>query len=287
MRVAEALSLNYSSQLADLGIQAGFGNPYYHIGSLKSFADGGLGASTAWFTQPYTNNPSNYGIASDQLRNPQKMFASFQLADKAGLQLITHAIGDRANHTILDFYERLEKEDDPRDRRFRIEHAQTLLPADIPRFAQLHVIASAQPYHAIDDGRWAESRIGPERIKTTYAFRSLIDSGATVCFGSDWPVAPLAPLLGIYAADTRRTLDGKKPGGWTPEQRVSVALAVHAYTIGSAYAEHQEMVKGSIEPGKLADLIVLSEDIFTIPPEDIEKTKVDMTIFDGKLIYQR
>ena len=287
VRVAEALSLNYGSQLADLGIQAGFGNPYYHIGSLKSFADGGLGASTAWFTQPYTDNPSNYGIASDQLRDPQKMFASFQLADKAGLQLITHAIGDRANHTILDFYERLEQQDGPRDRRFRIEHAQTLLPADIPRFAQLHVIASVQPYHAIDDGRWAESRVGPERIKTTYAFRSLIDSGATVCFGSDWPVAPLSPLIGIYAAVTRRTLDGKNPSGWIPEQRITVAQAVHAYTIGSAYAEHQEKVKGSIEPGKLADLIVLSEDIFTIPPEAIEKTKVDMTIFDGKLIYQR
>ncbi len=287
VRVAEALSLNYGSQLADLGIQAGFGNPYFRIGSLKSFADGGLGASTAWFTQPYSDNPSNYGIASDQLRNPQKMFASFQLADKAGLQLITHAIGDRANHTILDFYERLEQQDGPRDRRFRIEHAQTLLLADIPRFAQLHVIASVQPYHAIDDGRWAESRVGPERIKTTYAFRSLIDSGATVCFGSDWPVAPLSPLIGIYAAVTRRTLDGKNPSGWTPEQRITVAQAVHAYTIGSAYAEHQEKVKGSIEPGKLADLIVLSEDIFTIPPEAIEKTKVDMTIFDGKLIYQR
>jgi predicted amidohydrolase YtcJ len=287
VRVAEALSLNYGRELADLGIQADFGNPYYHIGSLKSFADGGLGASTAWFTQPYTDNPSNYGIASDQLRNPEKMFADFQLADKAGLQLITHAIGDRANHTILDFYERLEKEDGPRNRRFRIEHAQTLLPSDIPRFAQLHVIASVQPYHAIDDGRWAESRIGPQRIKTTYAFRSLIDSGAIVCFGSDWPVAPLAPLIGIYAAVTRRTIDGKNPNGWIPEQKIAVAQAVKAYTVNAAYAEGEDNIKGAIKPGQLADIVVLADDIFSIDPVQIESAQVDFTIIDGKIVYQR
>jgi hypothetical protein len=287
VRVAEALSLNYAHQLSDLGIQADFGNAFFHVGSIKSFADGGLGASTAWFTQPYTDNLANTGIASDQLRDPGKMYADFQLADKAGLQLITHAIGDRANHSILDFYERLEKEDGPRDRRFRIEHAQTLLPSDIPRFAALHVIASMQPYHAIDDGRWAEGRIGPERIKTTYAFRSLIDSGATLCFGSDWPVAPLSPLIGIYAAVTRRTIDGKNPNGWIPAQKIAVPEAVRAYTVNAAYAEGEEQIKGAIVPGKLADITVLSADIFHIDPVQIEDTKVDMTIFDGKIVYDR
>jgi predicted amidohydrolase YtcJ len=287
VRVAEALSLNYAHQLSELGIEADFGNPWFHIGSLKSFADGGLGASTAWFTEPYTDNPSNSGIASDRLRNPEQMYADFKLADSAGLQLITHAIGDRANHTILDFYERLERDDGPRDRRLRIEHAQTLLPSDVPRFAALSVIASVQPYHAIDDGRWAESRIGPERVKTTYAFRSLMDSGATVCFGSDWPVAPLSPLTGIYAAVTRRTIDGKNPDGWLPEQKVTVAQAVKAYTVNAAYAEGEEQIKGAIKPGLLADIVVLSDDIFHIDPVQIQSTSVDLTIVGGKIIYQR
>ncbi len=287
VRVAEALSLNYVHQLTELGLEADFGNTWFHVGSLKSFADGGLGASTAWFTEPYTDNPANSGIASDQLRNPEKMYADFELADRNGLQLITHAIGDRANHTILDFYERLEKEDGARDRRFRIEHAQTLLPGDIPRFAKLGVIASVQPYHAIDDGRWAESRLGAERIKTTYAFRSLMDSGATVCFGSDWPVAPLSPLVGVYAAVTRRTIDGKNPGGWVPEEKVTVEQAVKAYTVNAAYAEGEEQVKGSIKAGLLADIVVLSDDIFTIEPAQIESVAVDLTIVDGRIIYRR
>src|SRR5580658_1761522 len=213
------------------------------------------------------------------------MYADFAAADKAGLQLITHAIGDRANHTILDFYQRLEQENGTRDRRLRIEHAQTLLPSDIPRFAQLHVIASVQPYHAIDDGRWAQNRLGPERVKTTYAFRSLIDSGATVCFGSDWPVAPLSPLTGIYAAVTRRTIDGKNPDGWMPEQKVTVAEAVKAYTVNAAYAEGEENIKGAIRPGMLADIAVLSADIFHIDPVQIESTTAVMTIVDGRIAY--
>jgi predicted amidohydrolase YtcJ len=287
VRVAEALSLNYGRQFSDLGIVADFGNEWFHVGSLKSFADGGLGASTAWFTQPYSDNPANSGIASEQLRNPEKMFADLAAADKAGLQLITHAIGDRANHTILDFYQRLEQENGARDRRLRIEHAQTLLPSDIPRFAQLHVIASVQPYHAIDDGRWAQNRLGPERVKTTYAFRSLIDSGATVCFGSDWPVAPLSPITGIYAAVTRRTIDGKNPEGWMPEQKVTVAEAVKAYTVNAAFAEGEEHIKGAIRPGMLADIAILSADIFHIDPVQIESTTVVTTIVDGRIAYDR
>jgi predicted amidohydrolase YtcJ len=287
LRVAECLPLIDGKQMAELGIEANFGNEMFHIGCLKSFADGGLGASTAWFTAPYTDNPSNYGIASDTMQHPEEAYAEFELADRAGLQLITHAIGDRANHVVLDFYERIEKEDGPRDRRDRIEHAQTLLQEDIPRFAKLHIIASVQPFHAIDDGRWAEERIGAERIKTTYAFRSLMDSGAVVAFGSDWPVAPLVPLTGIYAAVTRRTIDGKNPNGWMPQEKVTVAQAVRAYTYNTAYAEGEETLKGSIQPGQLADIIVLSRDIFQIDPSEIENVRVDLTLLGGAVVYDR
>ncbi|HWF47625.1 MAG TPA: amidohydrolase [Bryobacteraceae bacterium] len=286
-RVAENMPLMDGRQMEELGIRANFGNLHFHIGGLKSFADGGLGASTAWFVQPYTNSPSNYGTPTDQMQHPEQMFEQMKRADQAGLQLITHAIGDRANHVMLDMYERLEKEDGPRDRRLRIEHAQTLLPSDIPRFAKLHVVASVQPYHAIDDGRWAESRIGPVRIRTTYAFRSLIDSGATLAFGSDWPVAPLAPLIGIYAAATRRTIDGKNPNGWMPQEKISVEQALRAYTVNAAYAEGEEREKGELKPGQLADIVVLAQDILRINPVEIQNTKVDYTIFDGKVIYDR
>lgn len=286
IRVAENLRLSAAVPMAELGIEADFKDGLFHVGGLKSFADGGLGASTAWFFEPYSDSPANSGIAGAQMQDQEKLYAEFKQADQAGLQLITHAIGDRANHEILNMYERLEKEDGPRDRRLRIEHAQHLKSEDIPRFASLHVIASVQPFHAIDDGRWAEKRIGPERIKNTYAFRSLIDSGATVAFGSDWPVAPLSPLIGIYAAVTRRTIDGKNPDGWQPQQKVTVAEAVKAYTYGAAFAEGEERVKGTIEAGKLADLIVLSEDIFAIDPIRIQDVKVDSTYLGGSLIYQ-
>jgi predicted amidohydrolase YtcJ len=287
IRVAENFRLSAGIPMAELGIQADFKDGLFHIGGLKSFADGGLGASTAWFFEPYTDSPANHGIAGEQMQDQEKLYQEFKKADQAGLQLITHAIGDRANHEILNMYERLEQEDGTRDRRLRIEHAQHLKADDIARFASLHVIASVQPFHAIDDGRWAEKRIGPERIKTTYAFRSLIDAGATVAFGSDWPVAPLSPLIGIYAAATRRTIDGKNPDGWQPQQKVTVAEAVKAYTYGAAFAEGEEQVKGTIEAGKLADLIVLAEDIFAIDPVRIEKVKVDSTFLGGTLIYQR
>jgi hypothetical protein len=213
------------------------------------------------------------------------MYSDIRGADQAGLQVSIHAIGDRAIHTILDLFERAEREDGAADRRFRIEHVQHLRPSDIARFAPLGVVASMQPYHAIDDGRWAEKLLGPERIKSSYAWRSLLDHGAVLAFGSDWPVAPLDPLMGIYAATTRRTLDGKNPQGWVPEQRITVAEAVHAYTVGSAFAEHQEAVKGSLQAGKLADLVVLSDDIFHIAPAEIEKVHVSMTVFNGAVIY--
>jgi predicted amidohydrolase YtcJ len=285
VRVAECFGLDAGTKMESLGIEANLGNDLFHIGCLKSFADGGLGASTAWFTAPYNDNPKNFGIASDSMQKPEAMYADFKRADQAGLQLITHAIGDRANHVILDFYERLQKEDGPRDRRDRIEHAQTLLPEDIPRFAQLGVIASVQPFHAIDDGRWAIRRIGPERIKSTYAFHSLMASGAIVAFGSDWPVAPLSPIIGIYAAVTRRTIDGKNPTGWMPQEKVTVAEAVRAYTYNAAYAESEETIKGTLDPGKLADITVLARNLFEIEPIEIENVTVDLTILNGEIVY--
>jgi predicted amidohydrolase YtcJ len=287
LRVYQSLSIRDWKVLADAGVTAPFGNPHIRIGNLKAFADGAIGSSTAWMMAPFSDNPAKSGLASPDLLDTEHFFQAMQGADKAGLQLTIHAIGDRANKTILDLYERLVKEDGQTDRRARIEHVQHLDPADYPRFAKLGVIASMQPYHAIDDGRWAERPLGPVRIKSSYAWKSLADAGATLAFGSDWPVAPLDPVMGIYAAATRATLDGKNPNGWVPEQKITVAQAVHAYTFGSAFAERQEAVKGAIAPGKLADLVVLSDDIFAIAPAAIEKTRVEMTIFDGKVIYKR
>ncbi len=285
VRISGHQPLRSWQRLADAGVIADFGNDYLHIGGVKGFADGSLGSTTALFFAPYLDSPNTSGIPSAELANPAQMWSDIENADSAGLQIAIHAIGDKANNMILGFYERLEREHGKRDRRLRIEHAQHLLLGDIPRFARDHVIASMQPYHCIDDGRWAEKRIGPERAKTTYAFRSLLDSGATLAFGSDWDVAPMAPLMGIYAAVTRRTLDGKHPNGWIPEQKISVAEAVRAYTMGSAYASFEEKIKGSIEPGKLADLVVLSGDIFSIDPVKIADTKVFLTIFDGRIIF--
>jgi predicted amidohydrolase YtcJ len=273
-------------RLAQTGVRAHFGSAMLRTGGLKGFADGSLGSTTALFYEPYKDAPNTSGIGSDEMFPEGAMLERVRAADRAGLQVIIHAIGDRANDIILSIYEQVENENGDRDRRFRIEHAQHLRAQDIPRFARDKVIASMQPYHAIDDGRWAEKRIGPERAKTTYAFRSLLDSGAMLAFGTDWTVAPLNPMLSIYAAVTRRTLDGKHPNGWIPEQKISVEEAVRAYTVGSAYSEFQEKEKGAIASGKLADLVILSRDIFKIDPKEIEKVKVVMTIMDGRVVYE-
>ena len=257
------------------------------IASLKGFADGSLGSATAWFFDPYTDVPNTCGIRSDELQDAERMYANVLGADEASAAVAIHAIGDRANRTILDLYERLTREKGRRDRRFRIEHAQHLHPSDIPRFAELGVVASMQPYHCIDDGRWAEKRIGAERARTSYAFRSLLDAGAVLAFGSDWFVEPIEPILGIFAAATRHSVDGQYDGAWIPEERISVAEAVRAYTAGSAYASFEENIKGSLAPGYLADAVVLSEDIFACSPMNIRHVQVDMTIFDGEPIYVR
>jgi predicted amidohydrolase YtcJ len=266
-----------------VGVMHAFGSDMLRIGCLKGYADGSLGSTTAWFFEPYLDSPTKVGLASDEI---PFMNERVKAADKAGLQINIHAIGERANATILDVYEKVEKENGDKDRRFRIEHAQHLRPEDIKRFGKLKVIASMQPFHQMDDGRWAYKRLDEKRLKGTYAFRSLLDSGATLAFGTDWYVAPLNPMWGIFAATTRRTLDGKNPNGWFPAEKITVAEAVKAYTNGSAYAEFQENVKGTITVGKLADFVILSDDIFTIDPVKIEKVKVLKTIMDGKIIYE-
>jgi len=262
----------------------GRGDKWVSTGGVKGFVDGSLGSHTAAFIEPYTDLQTDTGLF---VNSEEDLYNWISESDKAGLQVVIHAIGDRAINTLLNIYERVATENGDRDRRFRIEHSQHIAPADIPRYGKLKVIAGMQPYHAIDDGRWAEEYIGPERIKTTYAFRSLLDSGATLAFGSDWFVAPATPLEGIYAAVTRRTLDGKNPNGWVPEQKITVEEALKAYTVNGAYASFEENIKGTLEPGKLADFVVLDRDITAIDPAEIWDMKVQQTWVGGKKVFDR
>jgi predicted amidohydrolase YtcJ len=255
---------------------------------LKGFADGSLGSTTALFFEPYNDAPQTRGLFNAMMLPEGHMLHMAQPADTAGLQLAIHAIGDRAIHEILTMYEEIARRNGPgpaRGRRWRIEHAQHVRPEDFALFVRLGVIASMQPYHAIDDGRWAEKRIGHERAKSSYAWRSMLDHGVKLAFGTDWPVAPLNPLLGLYAAVTRATTDGKYPGGWIPEQKITLAEAIEAYTLGSAYAEFTDIQKGSLTAGKLADVVILDADLFSIPPEKIKDAKVVTTIVGGRTVY--
>jgi len=271
--------------LAALGVEANFGNDWVRIGGVKGFVDGSLGSSTAKMFAPYLHEKGNTGVFVTPLN---RLRESIEGADAAGLSIAVHAIGDRANAELLDIFAEVIKKNGPRDRRFRIEHAQHLRPSDYGRFKELNVIASLQPYHAIDDGRWAEGRIGRERCASSYACRSLLDAGARLAFGSDWSVAPLNPLLGIDAAVHRRTLDGKHPNGWFPQQKISVAEAIEAYTLGSAYAAFQEKDRGSLQIGKLADMVVLSRDILDNAQKDrIADTHPLFTIVGGKVVYEK
>lgn len=258
------------------------GDSWLRFGGVKGFVDGSLGSHTAAFFEPFSDSPADSGFF---INTEEDLYTWIKGADAAGLQVMVHAIGDRAIHTLLNIFENVALENGPRDRRFRIEHAQHIAAADIQRFADLGVIASMQPYHAIDDGRWAERVIGPERIKTTYAFRSLLDADAKVAFGSDWFVAPPTPLEGIYAAVTRRTLDGANPDGWVPAQKILVEEALRAYTTTAAYASFEENRKGSIEPGKLADFAVLNNDLMAVSAEEIRDTQVVATYVGGKKVY--
>ncbi|AHG92015.1 Amidohydrolase 3 [Gemmatirosa kalamazoonensis] len=283
-RIYAAVPLGTWERLRDTVAARGRGDAWLRIGALKGFVDGSLGSHTAAMLEPFTDAPTDRGLL---VTPPESLYAWTKGADAAGLHVIVHAIGDRAIRTQLDVFERVEKENGPRDRRFRIEHAQHLSAPDVPRFRQLGVIASMQPYHAIDDGRWADRVIGPERARLTYAFRSLRDAGATLAFGSDWFVAPPTPLEGIYAAVTRRTLDDKHPGGWVPEQKIGVEDALRAYTAGSAYAGFAEGDLGRLERGRLADFVVVDRDLTRVPPETIRDAQVLMTIVGGRVVYER
>jgi predicted amidohydrolase YtcJ len=264
--------------------RARFGDAWLRTGMLKGFVDGSLGSQTAAFHEPFASAPGDRGLFVNE---PDALHAWIAGADAAGLHVAVHAIGDRANAVLLDIFERVARDHGPRDRRFRIEHAQHLAPRDLPRFAALGVIASMQPYHAIDDGRWAERVIGPERIQTTYAFRSLLDARAHVAFGSDWFVAPPTPLEGLYAAVTRRTLDDRHPEGWVPRQKITVEEALRAYTVEAAYASFEEETRGALTPGRLADFVVLERDLFAIPPEQLRDVGVDITVVGGRIVHER
>jgi len=284
-RIYAAPLIAYVDDQAKIGVRHAFGGPYLRIGAVKGYADGSLGSRTAYFFDPFEDQPNNRGLLSDQMQPLSKMRDHMMAADAAGIQICTHAIGDQGISMILDLYAEVVKAHGPADRRFRIEHSQHMAAKDFDRYDQLNVIASVQPYHAIDDGRWAEARIGHDRASRTYAFRTFLNHGVHLAFGTDWDVAPLNPMLGLYAAVTRATLDGKHPEGWFPEQKLTIAEALEAYTMGSAYAEFQDKVKGSITAGKLADMVLLSDDLLTIDPVKIRDVKVLKTFVGGKAVF--
>ena len=297
-RIYAAPLITQVDDQARMQIRHAFGSPFLRIGAVKAYADGSLGSRTAYFFEPFSDLPgastgsknvkseaSDHGLLSDEMQPLSLMRDRMLAADAAGMQICTHAIGDQAISAILDFYSEITKAHGEWDRRFRVEHAQHMAAKDFDRFAKLHVIASMQPYHAIDDGRWAEARIGRDRASRTYAFRTFLNHGVRLAFGTDWEVAPLNPMLTVYAAVTRATLDDKNPQGWFPEQKLTVAEAIEAYTMGSSYAEFQDKEKGSITPGKFADMVLVSDDIFVIDPARIRDVKVLQTIVGGKVVW--
>ena len=261
--------------------------PGLTISGAKGFADGSLGSSTAFFFEPYADGPGTCGLLSDEMQPLEAMRSRLIALDAAGTQLCIHAIGDRAIAIVLDLFEDVRRANGTRGRRLRIEHSQHVAAGDFARYRDLGVIASVQPYHAVDDGQWAERRIGAARLHEAFPLRAFPAHGIRTAFGTDWPVAPLDPWRTVCAAVTRATLDGKHPDGWLPEQRVTVAEALTSYTLGSAYAEFAEDEKGTIEVGKLADLILVDRDPFDVEPAALADLQVDMTMVGGRVVYER
>jgi predicted amidohydrolase YtcJ len=284
VRAALYFPLQDWRRVADTVATIGRGDDRVWIGGVKGYVDGSLGSTTALFYEPYDDDRSTPGVLTTPEDSLRRWIGA---ADSAGLQVVVHAIGERANGLLLDIFDSVAAAHGARDRRFRIEHAQHLRRQDIDRIARAGVVASMQPYHAADDGRWAQKRIGPERIKTTYAFRSLLDRQAHLAFGSDWTVAPIDPILGIHAAVTRRTLDGKHPGGWIPAEKISVEEALRAYTAGNAYGLFAEARRGTLAPGYQADLVLLDRDLTTVAPETIDQAQVQATVVAGKVVFSR
>jgi predicted amidohydrolase YtcJ len=270
--------------LVKAGVRSGLGDDWIRLGPLKILSDGSMGSGTAAFFEPYSDDPKTSGLLLHPVAELDRMIGE---ADAAGFQLAVHAIGDRANALVLDAFEKATRANGPRDRRFRIEHAQVVRKQDLARYKALGVVASIQPSHCIDDMRWAEKRIGPARCRDAYNFRSFTAAGIPVAFGTDWFVEPLDPRLGLYAAVTRELPGGGPPGGWFPEEKISLEEAIDLYTRGSAYAEFAEKDKGTLEPGKLADLVVFAADLFQLPPRDILTTPVDLTVVGGRVVFER
>lgn len=297
VRVHFRPGLDRWKEVSERGVKVGSGDAWIRLGALKGHIDGIMGTSTARFFEPYTSNPQNRGrwrplMVDEQGNFVEGKFLKYMLdADRAGLQLSIHAIGDEANHLLLDYLTELEKRNGKRDRRFRLVHAQVVAPDDFKRLGQLRVVAEVQPFHLSDDMRWMEERIGRKRCAGAYAFKSIKESGAILSFGTDWPGTsaaeyPINPMLGLYAAVTRQTVKGEPAGGWFPDERITIAEAIKAYTYNTAYANFEETIKGSIVVGKLADLVVLSKNLLEIPPREILQTKAVYTIVDGKIVHR-
>jgi len=279
MRVIQALRAR--------GVAAHTGDEWVRLGMVKGYTDGTLGSRTAYMLEPFSDDHSTHGLPQ---YGEAQLDSLITAADAAGLQVILHAIGDAANRQALDAFERAAAANGPRPRRHRIEHAQVLDRADIPRFRQLGVIASMQPTHATSDMRWAETRIGAERAQEgAYAWRSLLDAGAVVVFGTDFPVEPMPPVEGIYSAVTRQSREepGVPPGGWLPEQRLTREEAIRLYTATAAYGEWEEARKGTLRPGMLADFVVWDRDLLTISEAEILQAAPVLTVVGGRAVYRR
>lgn len=282
LRVSLYPALSQWVRVADTVKARGPGDDWIRLAGVKGYIDGSLGSTTALFFEPYADDPTTSGL----LTTPEDSLRSqIARADSAGLQVVVHAIGEKANSLVLDIFDSVARVHGPRDRRFRIEHAQHLRPQEVQRMATQGVLASMQPYHVIDDGRWAGKRLG-SRVSDSYVFRSLLDAKAHLVFGSDWTVAPLDPILGLYAAVTRRTLDGKNPAGWLPAEKISLDEALRAYTVTNAYGVFAESTRGILKPGYRADLVLLDQDLFGLPAEAIETARIRVTVAGGRVVYQ-
>jgi predicted amidohydrolase YtcJ len=282
-RVSKTIPVTLQEHAIALGIRSGFGDDRLRINSVKTFADGALGPQTALMIDPYESSTDNRGIS---ICDKEEMFEHVRQASAAGLSSTIHAIGDKANHDVLDVFALVRKEENNTRLRHRIEHVQLLHPDDFKRLAQLNIIASMQPIHATSDMLMADRYWG-KRSGDAYAWRIQLNAGAVLAFGSDSPVESFNPFFGIHAAVTRRRTDGSPhPDGWYPEQRLTVSEAVYGFTMGAAYASYDETRKGSLTPGKLADLIVLDRDIFEIDPMEIAETQVLATMIDGQFMWQ-
>jgi len=285
LRVYAWLPIDELDRYIKLGIKQGQGDDMVRVGFEKAFIDGSLGSGTALMFEPFLDDPTKSGLAQYK---EEAYDVLIEKAHRNGYQTGTHAIGDKGVNWVLNAIERAERKYGQKDLRHRIEHAQIVIPSDVKRFKQLGVIASMQPTHCTTDMRFCEKRIGPERSKNAYIWKTLLDAGAAIAFGTDWPVEPLDPMRGLYSAVTRKNIEGGYPdGGWFPEQRLTMDESLRLYTLGSAYASFEEKAKGSIEPGKLADFTVLSRDIFRVDPKDVLTTEALYTILGGKIVFQR